>query len=103
MNTWQQNFLRDLDQLKSQWQHRFEAVADNWLGPVFAEFEDFACRNGFLATCPQSGAAVEDLGVGRREALRLDESGEPIVDQRHDARAASRASCFTAFWRFCVA
>ncbi|MCH7720012.1 MAG: hypothetical protein IH988_03355 [Planctomycetes bacterium] len=85
MNNWQKNFLADLDQLKSQWQHRFEAVAENWLAPVFAEFEDFASRNGFLVTCPQSRetsrafkfaleenayvlCCFQQVGVGRLEA-----------------------------------
>ncbi|MCH7702237.1 MAG: hypothetical protein IID37_11165 [Planctomycetes bacterium] len=58
MNKWQKNFLRDLDQLKSQWQHRFETVAENWLTPVFEEFEAFAARNGFLVTCPHSGGGA---------------------------------------------
>ncbi len=58
MNKWQKNFLRDLDQLKGQWQHRFESVAEKWLTPVFEEFEEFAARNGFLVTCPHSGGGA---------------------------------------------
>ena len=58
MNKWQKNFLRDLDKLKSQWQHRFESVAETWLTPVFEEFEAFAARNGFLVTCPHSGGGA---------------------------------------------
>ena len=85
MNTWQQNFLRDLDQLKAQWRHRFDAVVDRALEPVFAEFEAFASQNGFRVTCPHVGdsarafkfALEEDayvlccfrqVGVGRIEA-----------------------------------
>lgn len=89
MNEWQRTFLQKLEQGKKKWRKRLEEFLTDRVEPVFAEFEEFAVKNGFEVSAPKCDKSVRLFKFGLTEngyiIFRFGQRGVDRAEARYEA------------------
>lgn len=67
MDKWQQTFLGRLESVKKHWLNQYERIADEWIAPAFAMFDQFTTTHGFTVSSPDCDAGTRVYKFGLTE------------------------------------